>query len=47
MLYNLDVWIRPEENYRPISLLPNISKVYERCVYDQISDFFEYIFSKY
>ena len=29
-----------EENYRPISILPNISKLYERCLYDQISDYF-------
>ena len=36
-----------KENYRPISILPNISKVYERCLYDQMSNFFEVIFSKY
>ena len=24
----------PKENYRPISILPNISKVYERYLYD-------------
>ena len=36
-----------KENYRPISILPNISKVYERCLYDQMSNFFEDIFSKY
>ena len=36
-----------KENYRPISILPNISKVYERCLYDQISDYFEDILSKY
>ena len=35
------------ENYRPISILPNISKVCERCLYDQISNFFEDVFSKY
>ena len=35
-----------KENYRPISILPNISKVYERCLYDQMSEFFD-IFSKY
>ena len=28
-----------KENYRPISILPNISKVYERCLYDQMSEF--------
>ena len=36
-----------KENYRPNSILPNISKVYERCLYDQISDYFQNIFSKY
>ena len=37
-----------KENYRPISILPNISKVYERCLYDQISKkIFEDVFSKY
>ena len=36
-----------KENYRPISILPNISKVYERCLYDQMSNFFEDVFSKY
>ena len=36
-----------KENYRPISILPNISKVCERCLYDQIKNFFEDVFSKY
>ena len=36
-----------KENYRPISILPNMSKVYERCLYDQTSEFFDNIFSKY
>ena len=36
-----------EENYRPISILPNIYKVYERCLYDQISKYFETRFSKF
>ena len=34
-------------NYRPVSILPNISKVLERCIYKQISQFFEGIISKY
>ena len=34
-------------SYRPISILPNIFKVYERCLYDPMSEFFENIFSKY
>ena len=36
-----------KENYRPISILPNMSKVYERCLYGQTSEFFDNIFSKY
>ena len=36
-----------KENYRPISILPNVSKIYERCLYDQIANYFEHIFSRY
>ena len=36
-----------KDNYRPISILSNISKTYERCLYDQIQNFFENILSKY
>ena len=37
-----------KNNYRPISILPNISKVYERIMFKQMSEFFEsYFFSKY
>ena len=32
-------------NYRPVSILSNISKVYERLIYKQIQSFFENIFS--
>ena len=35
-----------KENYRPISILPNLSKVYERLMYDQMYPFFDQIFSK-
>ena len=35
-----------KENYRPSSIPPNLSKVYERLMYDQIYPFFEHIFSK-
>ena len=37
----------PKENYRPNRILPNISKIYERCLYDQIAPYFENIFFKY
>ena len=36
-----------KENYRPISILPNVSKIYERCLYDQKAICFEHIFSRY
>ena len=36
-----------KENNRPISILPNISKVYERCLYDQIPKYLETRFSKF
>ena len=28
-------------NYRPVGILSNIPKIYERCLYSQISKFFE------
>ena len=34
-------------NYRPVSILPNLSKIFERCIYKQISEYFENILSKY
>ena len=36
-----------KENYRPISILRNVSKIYERCLYDQIATYFEHIFPRY
>ena len=33
-----------KENYRTISILPNISKVYERCLYYPLSGHFDNIF---
>ena len=36
-----------KDNYRPVSILSNISKIYERCLYDQIEFFFDSILSKY
>ena len=35
-----------KENYRPINILPNISKIYERCLYDEMSSCFDDIFFK-
>ena len=37
-----------KSNYRPISILSNVSKIYERCLYSQLNDYFDKnIFSKY
>ena len=35
-----------KENYCPISILPNLSKVYERLIYNQIYPYFDTLFSK-
>ena len=34
-----------KDNYRPVSILSNISKVYKRCIYDQMEAYFETILS--
>ena len=36
-----------KDHYRPISVLPNISKIYERFFFKQISEYFEQCLSKY
>ena len=36
-----------KDNYRPVSILSNLSKIYERCIYDQIQLFFDSLLSKY
>ena len=35
-----------KDDYRPVSILPVLSKLYERSMFTQISEFFENIFSK-
>ena len=30
-----------KENYRPVSVLPLISKIFERIIYDQLSEYLE------
>ena len=34
-------------NYRPVGVLPNPSKVFERCIYKQIAHFFDKILFKH
>ena len=36
-----------EANYRPIGILPNLSKIYEKCMYKQMSDCLENVLSIY
>ena len=36
-----------KENYRPISILPNLPKIYERCLYNQMQTYFDDILSRY
>ena len=36
-----------KNNYRPVSILSNLSKSFKRCLCNQISTFFEDILSKY
>ena len=36
-----------KENCRRVSILPNLSKIFERCLCKQISTYFEDIYSKY
>ena len=36
-----------KDNYRSVSILPNLSKVFERCLYKQITPYFDNILSKY
>ena len=35
------------ENYRPISILPTLSKLYERLIYNQMYRYFDKLFSKF
>lgn len=34
-------------NYMPVSILPNVPKIYERLLFKQINYYFEGLFSKY
>ena len=36
-----------EGNYWPVKILPNLSKVFERCVYKKMPQYFEGIMSKH
>ena len=36
-----------KDNFRPVSILPNISKIYERSLYEQMESYFNNILSNY
>ena len=36
-----------KDNYRPVSILPNISKIFERCIFRQLYSFIFEFLSKY
>ena len=36
-----------KKNYRPISILPNVSKTYEMCINKQLEEHFQTLLSKY
>ena len=36
-----------KSNYRPVSLLPNVSRLFEWCMGWQISEYFETVLSKF
>ena len=36
-----------KSNYHPVGLLPNISKIFERSMHRQISEYFEIVLSKF
>ena len=35
-----------KKNYRPISILPNVSKIYKRCINKQLEEYFQALISK-
>ena len=45
-IYRIDLRLE-ERNYRPISILPTLSKICERIMHSQISTYFDKILSKY
>ena len=38
---------RDKSNYRPVSILPILSKIYEKCLYKQIENYMENVLSDF
>ena len=36
-----------KDNYKPVTILPNISKIFERCIFRQLSNYMDQFLSKY
>ena len=36
-----------KDNYRPISILPNVSKIFEKCMFPQMSHYMDNFLSKH
>ena len=36
-----------KDNYRPVSILPNVSKIFERCMFRQINEYMDVFLSKH
>ena len=36
-----------KDNYRPVSILPNVSKIFERCIFRQINEYMDVFLSKH
>ena len=36
-----------KESYKPVSVLPDLPKIFEKCMFEQMPQFFENIFLKY
>ena len=40
-------YMNDKESYRHVSILPNLSKIYERCLHTQMNKYFDSILSKH
>ena len=46
-LANKKDWKSSESSYKPVSIFANIYKIHEKCIFSQISNYFEKILSRY